>query len=211
MKNLLPYACLILLLLPNCTKHRSTEETLTQPVQVVHQRDFDGNGAPDQFILSWKTVKDFAVDHDGTRTADQKIEWYQVSLKIVSARGQTLLDDTYSFQAGEFEHDIIGPTGLPAVLTPTQYFEQYFTFPPKDGWAPFQQTRRRITADEIDRDAIARLIKAYHSTATPEAVEMELLAGEHDVITYERTWYEDIGVITYSKTLGRAVYLTSQI
>lgn len=185
------------------------EDIVTGPYQVTHHEDFTGDGRPDDFILEWSFVRDYSFDPETNKKSPEKYKWCQARLQVASSDGVILADDLFAFKADDFM-ECLGKFINEPNLTPEQYFARYFEQPP--GNAIFHSfTRRwvRLKESDIDRAMITELIKYHHSSATLDEIETELLADRRLVFEYVRSWGEDRARITYSRRLGRAVYLAT--
>lgn len=196
------------LLVGACSRGQGrTEELVRGPFEVTHEEDFDGDNKPETFSLEWKEVRDYAFDLETRQRSRVKYTWYQSRFRVVSAADTVLADDFFAFTEADFENDFRPATGDPT-LTPERYLNQYFkSHYPNPAFVSFARVTARLDRSNIDHELLKAFVKRYHSAATPQAIEQELLAGSHKIFLYARSQSQDLGLIVYSKLLGRAVNL----
>jgi len=175
------------------------------PYKVEFRKDFNGDGKAEVFLISWKKIKDYAVNRSGKRSTEKYV-WYQANVRIVSTAGKVCHDDIFSMKEVDFRMmaAIIERENMSARF----YFDHFFDIPDYESTLNGIESRR-ISTEELDMEYVGKLIKRKKVHITPEAVAAELTTNDHAVVFYRRDWREDLGIIVYSKLLDHFVFLIS--
>lgn len=201
--------CTVMLAPGSCATFRG-DDVVSGPFLVTHREDFNGDGRPEDFVLEWSVVQDYSFDPDTMKKSREKFKWYQARLQIATTAGAIMADDLFAIKADDFWTNLGQYTGMPG-LTPEKYFANYFDAKyPATEFHSFSRRWVKLKEENIDRAMIKELIRYYHSGATLEDIETELLADRRLVFEYVRSDRADSAVITYSRNLGRAVYLANK-
>jgi hypothetical protein len=181
----------------------SSEELISGPYKNTFKYDFNSDNKKDDFILEWKIVKDFSYNLDTKTTSTEKYIWYQTHFQIILSDGALCHDDLFSMVESDYNNMIAMIKRK--ILSPKNYYRKFFS----DNYNLNNIEVREIKKEEISIRSIRESVEYYKSNAKPEEIEKELLLGRHIVVSYVRSWYEDIGVIAFSKILGKSIWLNT--